>query len=99
MFGFKKKVRVQTADGTIVTAGLVEGAGIYRCNTHNFETESFEKIQKHFNDGTHGKSGQNACELCKTPVTYEYMKREERVLCNNCTEHLKRQLLESNEKK
>lgn len=90
-----RKVKVMGDDGKPITAGLVEGAGIFRCNTHNFETEDFGKFQKHVNDGTHTTTGSGPCDFCGKPVSFVDKGFNERTLCQSCTENLKQQLLGS----
>lgn len=93
----KKQIRVEI-DGEVRTAGLVEGAGIYRCNTHDYETENINEFNKHnLGEGHPGNFGNGACGFCGNNVIYKGKKPSDKLICEKCSEDLKKQFDRSKE--
>lgn len=88
----KRKVKIDTPEGPKI-ATMVEGAGIYTCHTHHFETTDLAKYNIHLKGEGHLLIGsESSCVMCnKEHVSMDGVNAGANAVCDECTMKLAEQ--------
>lgn len=85
-----QKVKVEMDDGTQKVVKMVEGSGIYTCDTHKFITDDLNEFKMHEKTETHVQDANTSgkCVICKNHVDMSGKLSGMNAVCDECEQRL-----------